>query len=131
MATTWTNAVAQDYVLCMRNSTKTSAVMPSVMSETQEDLLVYDTEMYRDELDSSYLGRAWNETGPSYSVPFAAGTDVPESTDDRFQHEPQRPVEKTRSRFYWWTGASGTGSVVGAAWVDQVISLTPVQVQRF
>src|SRR5688572_16719307 len=63
MANLWSNAVAQDYVLTIKNAIKTEAVMEGIQSATQEDLIVYDTEVYRDTIDAAFMG-----TGRSLSL---------------------------------------------------------------
>lgn len=143
MATNWTNAVASPYVLYLRGRIQTS--LGNVMSETQEDLLVFDTEYYRDELDASFMGTGRTlagvaggtnavlvTNGEQHNVLVSGGTfafstpsDPHLEESDSFTHTPPHPLEKTRSRLYWWTGANGTGSVVGTAWADQVICLSP------
>lgn len=151
MASLWSNAVAQDYVLTLKNSTKTSAVMVGIQSATSEDLLVYDTEYYRDTIDAAFMGtgRSLNVTengGDGVLVPngsltnvvstgggltFESPSDVHLEQSDEFTHTPPHPLEKTRTMFYFWSGATGTGNVVASCWQDQFIALTPVQVQRF
>lgn len=155
MASLWSSTTAQDYVLTLKNSTKTSAVMASIQSATSEDLLVYDTEYYRDEIDAAFMGTArsliahesggvgnqdalvpngsiTNVVGSSGStIGFPAANDPHLEESDSFTHTAPHPLEKTRTMFYFWSGANGTGNVVSCCWQDQFIALTPVQVQRY
>jgi hypothetical protein len=155
MANLWSNTIAQDYVLTLKNSTKTSAVMVGIQSATQEDLIVYDTEYYRDELDAAFLGTARSlivhETGgvspvdvvisngsttnvvgsSNTTLSYAAVNDPQVEQSDSFTHTPPHPLAKTRSIIHFWSGATGTGNIVASCWFDQFIAITPVQVQRF
>jgi hypothetical protein len=151
MANLWSNTIAQDYVLTLKNSTKTSAVMPGIQSATQEDLIVYDTEVYRDTIDAAFMGtgRTLNltegggdgllvsngtlvsSTSAGGAFVFGTPSDPHLEESDEFTHTPPNPLAKTRSIFYFWSGATGTGNVIAACWADQFIAITPVQVQRF
>lgn len=139
MATNWTNTEARNYVLYLRGRIQTN--LGAVMSETQEDLIVYDTEYYRDEIDSAFIGTGRNvavtgagtdaivTNGNQSSITGATGYQTVQDPlieeSDSFTHTPPHPLAKTRSRLYWWSGAPDTSDVVGAAWADQVICLSP------
>lgn len=140
MATNWSNTSAQNYVLYVRGRIQTNA--PGIQSETQEDLLVFDTEYYRDELDSAFLGTArtlLQASGGAFNTIIANGLQVTSDTfdsfaaqndphmeqSDSFTHTPPHPLEKTRSRLYWWSGPTGTGNVVASCWADQYVTLSP------
>lgn len=151
MANLWSNTVAQDYVLTIKNSIKTSAVMPGIQSATQEDLLVYDAEVYRDTIDSAFMGTGRtlsllegggdglligngtlvSSTSAGGAFTYQTPSDPHLEESDEFTHTPPHPMEKTRSMFYFWSGATGTGNLIASVWADQFVSLTPVQVQRF
>lgn len=143
MATNWTNTEARNYVLYLRGRIQTN--LGAVMSETQEDLIVYDTEYYRDEIDAAFMGTARslivnqgangfivsngeqtvNPTILSGALTYATPSDPHLEESDSFNHVPPNPLAKTRSRLYWWSGAPDASNVVGAAWADQVICLSP------
>jgi hypothetical protein len=151
MANLWSNAVAQDYVLTLKNSTKTSAVMVGIQSATQEDLSYWDTEYYRDTIDAAFMGTGrtlnltegggdglliangalTNTTSAGGPFTYVDPSDRHLEESDEYTHTPPHPLEKTRAMFYFWSGATGTGNVVAQCWQDQFIALTPVQVQRF
>jgi hypothetical protein len=139
----WSNAAAQNYVLLLENGIQTS--VPGVQSETQEDLLVYDGETYRDEIDATFMG-----TGRSLIIEQAGGgvavtnglqvetpgiisgaltydspSDPHLEQSDSFTHTEPRPLEKTRTRIIWWSGASGTGDVVAWSWQEQIVTFSP------
>lgn len=135
----WSNASAQNYVLLIRNGIQTDVA--NVQSETAEDVEYYDGETYRDEIDSTFMGTARSLVGdgggfaPLISNGFQgeissfSGFDTVNDPhleqSDSFTHTPPHPLEKTRTRFLWWSGASGTGDVVGWAWADQVVDFSP------
>jgi hypothetical protein len=139
----WSNAAAQNYVLLLQNGIQTS--VPGVQSETQEDLLVYDGETYRDEIFATEMGTGRTmiitQAGGGVAVTnglqvetpgiisgalsFTTPSDPHLEESDSFTHTPPHPLEKTRTRFVWWSGASGTGNVVAWAWQEQVVTFSP------
>lgn len=152
MATNWSNSEAKSYVLLLKNGIQTGAVMSGIMSETQEDVLNYTGEVYRDDISAATLGRSAqgvtmtfveaagavvSNAGPNVlvgaSVPTTTVTSITDPRFDQsdvFTHTAPRYLRNTRSRLIWWSAANGTGNVIGHCWEDQYISLTPVEMER-
>jgi hypothetical protein len=141
----WSNSAPSPYVLLLRNGIQTS--VPGVQSETQENLQLFDGETYRDELDATFLGTGrtlqinktggggivvtngeqtvFNGSAGTDTYTFATPSDPHLEQSDSFTHTAPRPVESTRTRLLWWSGAAGGGNVVGWAWADQVVDFSP------
>lgn len=92
----------------------TSTVVAGVQSETLTDETIYDLTNYRNELDSSYLGRAWASGSPS------ALSNEPEAQDDRFTATAPANEAKMRSRLNLWSGTTGSGDRLFSAWCDEI-----------
>jgi hypothetical protein len=139
----WSNAAPANYVLLLKNGFETA--FPGVQSETSEDLEGFLPEVYRDELDSTFMG-----TGRSLIIEQAGGgvavtnglqvetpgiisgaltydspSDPHLEQSDSFLHVDPRPTPYTRTRLIWWSGATGTGDVVGWAWMDRIEAFSP------
>lgn len=139
----WSNSAADNYVLLLRNGIQTA--VPGVQSETAEDVQLFNGKNYRDEMNASFIGAGRTlagiaggtsavlvTNGDQHNVTVAGGTwsfstpsDPHIEESDSFTHTPPRPEEITRTRFLWWSGATGTGNVVAWAWADQVIDMSP------
>lgn len=93
------------------------------VSETQESVTYSDGTNYRDLFPSSYTGQAWATSAgdPStVTIPFVSPSEWMD-LDDQANHVAPRNTPKTRSMMKWWSGAAGTGDVVGKCWQDQFI----------
>ena len=151
MADLWSNTDPLDYVLTLKNSTKTQDVMEGIQSATQEDLIVFDSEVYRDTIDAAFMGTGrtlnltegggdglliangalTNTTSAGGAFTYVDPSDKHLEESDEYTHTPPNPLAKTRSMFYFWSAANGSGNVIASCWADQFVALTPVQVKRF
>lgn len=137
----WSNAAQQNYTLLLKNGFETN--VPGVQSETQEDIEGFLPEVYRDEMDATFTGATRNTLVESAStdslIPNGSITNVTGVSDltyaavqdpileesDSFTHTAPRPTPYTRTRFLWWSGASGSGNVVAWAWEDRIEAFSP------
>lgn len=139
----WSNAAPANYVLLLKNGFETA--FPGVRSETSEDLEGFLPEVYRDELDSTFIGtgrtlnvnqgangfvvtngeQTVNPATISGAITFATPSDPHMEQSDSFLHVVPRPTPYTRTRLIWWSGAAGTGDVVGWAWMDRIEAFSP------
>lgn len=143
MALNWTSDTVANYSVAFQGRFQTRLL--GVQSETQEDILLYDKEYYRDQLFAPELGTGRTLAGVAGGTnaviiangdqqtttvsggtwAFSAVSDPHFEESDSFTHTPPRPLEKTRTRLYWWSGPNGTGNVVGSCWADQNPILSP------
>ncbi len=111
----------------------------NALSHTYDDQDEYDATNYRNELDASYLGRAWvmdtdttagdiAQSSQMQGVPpwdgnVSTAQDA-ESMDDRLNAEEPRNELKKRTKLIIWSGAGGTGDILFEGWADQIISFS-------
>lgn len=137
---------ARDYIVVTEDGKE--MLLPGVLSITKEDVVNYDNSVYRDSLGQDVLGRAViSNVSQSFTVPGGTGTltatglegvwEVKDGTDtyaiggevvrtdpyfeedDAFNHVPPHQTEKKDTRYCFWTGATGTGDLVGSVWKSQ------------
>ena len=107
---------AQNYTLRYRDGTVTTIV--GVLSQTVEQVTIYDLSNYRNTLDAATIGRAWIDTpslDPSNTPPTYA-----ENYDDVLDGTAPHKEEKQRTFIVFWSGAAGTGDVLGKVWHDEL-----------
>lgn len=109
---------AQTYTMRLRDGT--ISVVQGVVSETTEDVTIYDLTNYRDSLDAGYLGR---ELTGSFITPVVSPIPV-ESEDDVYNHVAPHNEIKKRTRIVFWSAAAGTGDVLGWVWADEVRAIS-------
>ncbi len=83
------------------------------LSTTYVDLLVYDGEYYRNELDAAYIGGANLGDTPTSGSIILGYNPAFEAKDDRYNHTEPHPLQKTVTVVRFWDGAGGTGNRVG------------------
>lgn len=140
----WDNAAAKDYWVLNRRGVVTQLI--GVMSQQSEDVEYYNGETYRDELDAAFTGvgrslqvnktggggiviangdqTLFNGTLGTDTYTYATPSDPHLEQSDSFTHTPPRPLQVTRTRLTWWSGAAGSGSVIGQGWIDEVLEFS-------
>lgn len=153
---TWTQATARDYHLTLkRGQLQTQELIESVKSETTEDILYHDGEWYRNEIDAAFMGTARtlisHETGglspvdalipngtndavvagsSGATIGFPTVNDPHLEQSDSWTGTPPHPLQKTMTKICWWGDESGTGELIGWAWLHEVYSFLPVKVTK-
>jgi hypothetical protein len=142
-ANDWSSSEPKNYVLLLAGGIKSP--MKGIQSQTQVDVVWYDNEVYRDEIDAPFMGTGRtlnvNQGGGGFvisngeqavepgiisgAITYASPSDPHLEQSDSFLHVAPRFTEKTRSAYLWWSGASGTGDVIGTCWADEFVALSP------
>lgn len=149
MPVDWSNTAAQNYYVLNRRGIITQ--LSGVMSQESIDVVFYTGETYRDELDAGFIGAArtllfeksgtdstyvangQQDTGPSPVsglLTYATTSDPHLEQSDSFTHTEPRPLQVTRTRLIWWSGAAASGNVVGHGWVDEVVEFSSNEFDR-
>lgn len=147
MAIDWSNTVAQSYYVLSRQGFSTQLV--GVMSQVSLSVQYQPGQGYRDEIDASFMGSARTlagnggpdavviPNGDQTNVQVAGGawtystpSDPHFEESDSFNHTPYRTVIFGRTRLQWWSGAGGTGNLIGEGWDDQILQLSSNPFER-
>ena len=131
------------YILLRGNLEKKIA---DALSYSGEDVDCYDGETYSQLVDASILGnphwvpilKTGQQAGYGYvggsnasSIALDAPPTIEEVVDEAFvlTTAPGKTL-KTRTLLKFWSAAAAGGSVVGEAWLDQIISWGPAPAVR-
>jgi hypothetical protein len=133
------------------------ATVTNVLSITEADEIIFDGSVYRDTIDSPFLGRdinsvviaadsasgsGLNSVTPNTTRPVISGTivvpdvtitqipDPPFEESDEYNHIPPHPLEKTMTYIKFWDAAGGTGNELARVSIDQFITFTTGTIKR-
>lgn len=105
-------ALPTTITILLRN--QQTLTVTNAVSESSEDVVMYNGDVYRNLFPAGYLGRQWAAT---VVMPFAS-PGSPESKDDMMTPTAPRFLQITRTMMKWLDSG---GAVRGKCWADQFV----------